>query len=132
MSTQGWIYLVLAIIFEVSWAVLMRVSNGFTVLWANLAMVVTYALSLVFLNLATREVDLGVAYALWTGSGAVLVALMAWVLFKEHITLMRALWLLLIVCGVAGLSLTETSGRRPAEPAVTGAGANGRESDADK
>jgi multidrug transporter EmrE-like cation transporter len=94
------ILLVFAITFEALWAVMLKISQGFTVLWASLVMVPAYVLSLVFLNYACRHLDISVAYAIWTGSGATLVATIGVLAFDEPLGAGRALGLLLVICGV--------------------------------
>jgi small multidrug resistance pump len=95
---------------EVLWAVMLKVSPGFTVLWANVVTALAYLLSLVFLERACRHFDLGLAYAVWTGSGTTLVALIGMLVFREQMGPGRAFGLLLVVTGVAVLLGLE---RRP-------------------
>ena len=68
---MSWFYLLLAAVFEVTWAVAMKYSNGFTVLWPSLITAVTYVLSAVFLSFSLKNLNLGMAYAMWTGFGIV-------------------------------------------------------------
>ena len=97
------VLLVAAITFEVLWAVMLKVSQGFTVLWASLAMMAAYVLSLVFLSLACRQLDISMAYAVWTGSGAAMVALIGVLVFDEPISVGRMLGFLLVTSGVVVL-----------------------------
>src|SRR5438045_3477692 len=92
-----------AIAFEVLFAVMLKVSRGFTVLWPSVITVVAYTLSLVFLNFACRHFDLSVAYAVWTGTAAVMVALIGFIVFHERLGAARAMGLGLVVCGVVVL-----------------------------
>lgn len=86
---------------------MLKVSRGFTVLWASAVVVVTYLLSLICLNFACKQLDIGVAYAIWTGSGAVLVATIGVLAFHEPLGAGRALGLLLVIGGVALLLVLE-------------------------
>ena len=96
--------LVLAVVFEVFWAVMLKVSRGFTVLWASLVTIEAYGLSLVFLTLATRHIkNISMVYAIWTGSGAAAVAVIGVLAFKEPLGFGRAVGLLLVVTGVVVL-----------------------------
>ena len=92
-----------AVAFEVLWAIMLKLAPGFTRPWASLVMAVAYVLSLVCLNLACKELDLSLAYAIWTGSGAALVALICVVAFGEPLSLERGLGILLVIAGVSVL-----------------------------
>jgi small multidrug resistance pump len=89
-----------AVGFEVLWAVMLKTVRGFSVLWASALVVVAYALSLVCLERACRSLDISLAYAVWTGSGTSLVALIGICVFREPLNPARALGLLLIIGGV--------------------------------
>jgi small multidrug resistance pump len=102
-----YLYLALAVAFEVGWALAMKISEGLTKPLAAGACLVMYALSLVFLSLATRRLDIGVAYAIWAGSGAAIIAVIGVLWFKDAVTPLRAVSLLLVVAGVVGLNLSE-------------------------
>jgi len=100
------VYLVLAIVFEVGWAIAMKLSEGMTRLAPTVAMIVMYLLSVVFLALATRKLEISVAYAVWAGSGAAIIALVGIVHFKEPATAMKIISVSLIVAGIVGLQLS--------------------------
>jgi small multidrug resistance pump len=95
--------LIAAIVFEVLWAVMLKVGRGITLGWPSAVMVVAYASSLVFLSLATKRLDLSLAYAVWTGSGAALVAVIGIWVFGEPLTVPRALGFVLVVVGLVVL-----------------------------
>ena len=94
-----YLFLAAAIVFEVTWAVMLKLSRGFTVGWATGAMVVAYAASLVFLNLACERMPISAAYPLWTGVGATLVALFGLFAFHEPLGWGRAIGMLLVMLG---------------------------------
>lgn len=96
-------FLAAAIAFEVLWAVMLKVGGGFTLGWANAVMLLAYALSLVCLSLACQKLDLSLAYAVWTGSGAALVALIGAFVFGEVLSLPRVLGFVLVVSGLVVL-----------------------------
>jgi multidrug transporter EmrE-like cation transporter len=98
--SHPYVLLGLAVVFEVAWAVMLKQSKGFTVLWASAVMLVAYLLSLFFLNLACKTLDLSLAYAVWTGSGATIVALFGVLVFHERLDWSRGLGLALVVGGV--------------------------------
>ncbi len=103
---MAWLYLFLAGLFEMCWAVGMKLSHGFSHLgWAAFT-AVTMALSVWLLALAMRSLPLGTSYAIWTGIGAVGTAAVGILVFKEAVTLWRVISLLLIVAGIAGLKLS--------------------------
>ena len=102
---MSWFYLLLAALFEVTWAVAMKYSNGFTVLWPSLITAVTYILSAVFLSFSLKNLNLGMAYALWTGFGIVGTSVLGVFLFAAKLTGPQVLCVALIVVGIVGLRL---------------------------
>jgi len=105
-----YLWLSLAIVFEVGWAVAMKLSQGLTRAGPAVATVVMYLLSVVFLSQATRKMDVSVAYALWAGSGVALIAIVGMWHFKEPVTALKVGSIALIVLGIAGLNAA-TGGR---------------------
>ena len=97
------LFLAGAIIFEVLWAVMLKVSRGALLTWSTGVMAAAYVLSLVCLNAACKQLDLSLAYAIWTGSGAALVAALGIFVFGEPLNLARAAGFLLVVCGLVVL-----------------------------
>lgn len=102
---MAWVMLLLAGILEVTWAVLMKVSNGFSVLLPSIGMVIGYVLSAVFLTLALKKLPLGTAYAMWTGFGIIGTTVLGILLFQESVSPAKFLCIGLIVCGIVGLKL---------------------------
>ncbi len=100
-----WIYLLIAGALEVTWAVTMKMSNGFTVLVPSLITGAGYIASAVFLSVALRQLPLGTAYAMWTGMGIVGTTLLGILLFNEKLSVPQAICVLLIVIGIAGLKI---------------------------
>lgn len=103
-----WLYLALAIFFECSWAIAMKASAGFTKPFYGALAFVLSLFSLGFLGLATKTLELSIAYAMWTGMGAALVALAGVLWFREPLSAAKAVSLALIVLGVAGLQIGRT------------------------
>lgn len=97
------VLLACAIFFEVLWAALLKVGRGPTLSGLNALMASAYILSLTFLNAACKHLDLSLAYAIWTGSGATLVALFGVLVFDEPLGFARGIGLLLVVVGVVVL-----------------------------
>jgi quaternary ammonium compound-resistance protein SugE len=106
---MAWIYLLIASVFEVQWAISLKYTEGFTRLWPSVACAVGMALSVFFLALAVKTLPIGTAYAVWTGIGAALTAVLGIFLFDEPRNLARLVCLLLIVGGVVGLKLVSPS-----------------------
>lgn len=102
---MSWLYLLLAAVFEVTWAVAMKYSNGFTVLWPSLITAVTYILSAVFLSFSLKNLNLGMAYSMWTGFGIVGTSVLGVFLFQEKLAVPQVLCVALIVIGIVGLRL---------------------------
>lgn len=100
---MAWVYLLVAAVFEVQWAVTMKYTEGFSRLWPSVACVAGMAVSIYFLALAQRTLPVGTSYAVWTGLGATGTAICGMVLFNESRDVLRVLCLLLIVAGVLGL-----------------------------
>jgi len=100
---MAWIFLAVAGLLEVVWAVGLKYADGFTKLLPSAVTLGAMAASLYFLALAVRTIPLGTGYAVWTGIGAVGVAILGMVLFDEPRTLLRLGCIALIVAGIAGL-----------------------------
>jgi len=92
-----------AIVCEVLWAVMLKVGQGLALSWATALTAVAYVLSLVFLSAACKQLDLSLAYAVWTGSGAALVALIGVFMFGESLNLARGAGITLVIVGVVVL-----------------------------
>lgn len=102
---MAWIWLSLAALLEIAWAIGLKYTDGFTRLWPSVATGAAMIGSVYFLALAVRTIPIGTGYAVWTGIGAVGVAILGIVLFNEPRDLMRVGSILLIVAGIAGLKL---------------------------
>ncbi|HVL34428.1 MAG TPA: quaternary ammonium compound efflux SMR transporter SugE [Burkholderiales bacterium] len=102
---MAWLWLTLAGLLEVIWAVGLKYTDGFTRLWPTLFTAGAMLASLYFLALAIRTIPIGTGYAVWTGIGAVGVAILGIILFDEPRDLARLGSIFLIVAGIAGLKL---------------------------
>ena len=102
---MAWIFLFLAGLFEVGWAVGLKYSEGFTRLWPSLATLGCMIVSLGLLGLALRSLPLGTAYAIWTGVGTIGTALFGIALFQDPADVVRLSCIGLIVIGIVGLYL---------------------------
>ncbi|MBC7835639.1 MAG: hypothetical protein H7Y88_11150 [Phycisphaerales bacterium] len=102
--------LVLAIAFEIAWAIGLKASAGFSRPLPTVVTCIAYVLSLIFLMLATRKADIGTTYAIWAGAGAAGIAVIGVLWFKEPLTVLKVVSLLLVIAGVVGLNLAERHG----------------------
>ena len=100
-----WIYLLIAGAFEITWAVAMKMSNGFSVLTPSIIAGVCYIASAVFLAIALKQLPLGTAYAMWTGMGIVGTTLLGVFLSHEKLSVPKVICAILIVDGIAGLKI---------------------------
>ena len=100
---MAWIYLFIAGLFEIGWAVGLKYTEGFTKLWPSVITIFGMILSFYFLSTAVKTIPIGTAYAIWTGIGAVGTAILGIILFGESREFMRMLFILLIVIGIVGL-----------------------------
>ena len=102
---MAWIYLVIAGLFECAWAIGLKYTEGFTRITPSVLTVAAMAISFWLLSTAMRTIPVGTAYAVWTGIGAIGVAVMGMILFGESRDVLRIISLLLIVTGIVGLKL---------------------------
>jgi quaternary ammonium compound-resistance protein SugE len=102
---MAWTYLAVAGLFEIGWAIGLKYSDGFSKPVPSLLTVVAMAFSLWLLSLAMKTIPVGTAYAVWTGIGAVGVAILGMVLFGESRDVLRITCLFLIIAGIVGLKL---------------------------
>jgi small multidrug resistance pump len=100
-----WLFLSIAIISEVIATSALKSSNGFTQLWPSLVVVAGYAVAFFFLSLTLRTIPVGIAYAIWSGAGILLVALIAWLVFGQTLDGPAMLGLALIIAGVIVLNV---------------------------
>lgn len=104
-----WIWLIVAGLLEIAWAVGLKYTDGFAKLWPSVVTVLLMLASFWCLAQAVKGLPLGTSYAIWTGIGAVGTAIAGIVLFKEPATAARLACMVLIVAGIAGLKLTASA-----------------------
>ena len=103
-----WIYLLIAGLFEIAWAIGLKYSHGFSCAIPSIITAVCMIASFYFLSLALKYLPLGTAYAIWTGIGTVGCAILGIILFKEPATFLRLLCICVILAGVCELKLTSS------------------------
>jgi quaternary ammonium compound-resistance protein SugE len=109
MSEKGrampWVWLLLAGVFEIGWAVGLKYTHGFTKLWPSVLTIAAMVLSMALLGRAVRDLPLGTAYAIWTGIGTIGTAIIGIDVLREPATALRLACLVMIVAGIVGLKL---------------------------
>jgi quaternary ammonium compound-resistance protein SugE len=104
---MGWIYLLLAGVFEIGWPVGLKISQVPETRWIGIAIAMVFmAASGYLLWLAQKDIPIGTAYAVWTGIGGVGTFIVGAMFFGDALSLMRILGVLLIVAGVAALKFS--------------------------
>ncbi len=93
----------------------MKLSEGFTRLVPSILLVLFYLGSLAFLTLTLKKIDVSVAYAIWSGMGIVLIAIIGFFYFNEQFSFVKLFAILLIVIGVVTLNLTVQKEESPKE-----------------
>ena len=102
---MAWVWLVLAGVLEIVWAIGLKYTDGFTRFIPSAITAAAMIASVYFLALAVRTIPIGTGYAVWTGIGAVGGAILGMILFGEPKTILRIGSILLIVLGIVGLKL---------------------------
>ncbi|MBI4515600.1 MAG: multidrug efflux SMR transporter [Deltaproteobacteria bacterium] len=103
---MSWVYLVLAILLEVSGTTCMKLSHGFSKPGPSALIFIFYLLSIVSLTLAVKHIDISVSYAVWSGLGTAIIATIGIVWFGEPLTALKAAALGLIIIGVVAVNLS--------------------------
>ena len=102
---MSWVYLFVAGLFEIGWAIGLKYTNGFTRLVPTVLTAISMAISLGLLGIALKTLPVGTAYAIWTGVGAVGTAILGVYLLGEPATAGRLACIGLIVAGIVGLKV---------------------------
>jgi small multidrug resistance pump len=103
------VHLVLAIVFEVIGTSLLKQADGFSRLWPTIGTVASYAATFYFLGLALKVIPMGIAYAVWSGLGIVLIAIIGLVMFGQKLDFWAILGLGLILAGVVVINVLSRS-----------------------
>jgi len=103
---MAWLYLVIAGLFEIGWAIGLKYTEGFTKLRPSVLTILAMLVSFFCLAQAVRTIPVGTGYAIWTGIGAVGTAILGILLFSESASFARVVCIGLIILGIVGLKLT--------------------------
>lgn len=106
---MAYVFLAAAIVLEVIGTTLLKASDEFTKLWPSIGTGVSYIGAFYFLSLTLRTMPTGVAYAIWSGIGIVLVSLLSWFLFKQRLDFPAIAGMGLIIAGVLVINLFSTT-----------------------
>ena len=100
-----WIFLSVAILFEVAGTTSMKLSRGFAEIWPSIGVFVFYMGAAAAIILALRRLELSIAYAIWSGVGTALTVMIGIAFFREPLSAFKLASIALVIVGVAGLSL---------------------------
>lgn len=106
---MNYIYLIVAVAFEVVATSALKETNGFTRLWPSVIALAGYACAFYFLSLVLRQVPVGIVYAMWCGAGIVFITAIAWIWFRQALDLPALLGIGLIMAGVVVINLFSKS-----------------------
>ena len=102
---MAWFYLFIAGIFEIFWAVGIKYCDGFKITLPLVLVIISMALSVIFLGLATRTIPMSIAYAVWTGIGIIGVFTYGLLVLKDPISAKNIIFVGMILIGIVGLKL---------------------------
>jgi small multidrug resistance pump len=100
-----WAYLLVAICAEVAATSALKASAGFTRLTPSIAVVIGYCVAFYFLSLTLDTIPVGISYAIWSGIGIVLISIIGWLCFGQHLDAPAVAGIALIIAGVAVINL---------------------------
>ncbi|MGU3539430.1 DMT family transporter [Methylobacterium sp. A54F] len=106
---MNWLYLAVAIVAEVCATSAMKATEGFSRPWPSLLTIGGYAIAFFFLSLTLRTIPVGIAYAIWSGAGIVLVSGVGWLVYRQTLDGPALLGIGLILAGVLVLNLFSDS-----------------------
>ncbi|WP_149203983.1 DMT family transporter [Actinotalea subterranea] len=102
---MAWFVLIVSGMLEAGWALSLKASDGFSRLWPSVAFGILLVLSMLGLGWSLRTLPVGVAYAVWTGIGAVVTASLGMAVLGEAVSVGKIVSIVLIVAGIVGLHL---------------------------
>lgn len=101
-----WFYLMVAIALEIAGTACTKLADGFKKPLPSLGVLAFYAASLAIFTLTVKKIDVGTAYAVWSGVGTAAIAIIGFVAFKEQVTPLKVFFIALIIVGAVGLQMT--------------------------
>lgn len=109
---KAYVWLAVSIVSETIGTVMLKISEGFTVITPSIGVVVSYALSFYLLSLCLTYLPLSLAYAIWAGTGTALTAIAGILIWDEAATLLKGIGILLIIAGVILLNMKDLKQRK--------------------
>lgn len=106
---MDWIFLIIAIVSEVIATSALKAADGFTQWLPSVIVVVGYCAAFFFLSLILRSIPIGIAYAIWSGVGVVLISLVGWLVYDQKLDAPALIGIGLIVCGSVILNVFSKS-----------------------
>jgi len=103
---SAWMFLGVAIVFEVVGTVLLKLSDGFEKLGFGMSAILCYSICFWFFAPALKAIPAGIAYAIWAGNGILSITLIGLVFFGQKLSLLNYGFIILILIGAIGLNLT--------------------------
>lgn len=104
-----WVYLLIAIVCEIIATSALKASEGFSRLWPSLLAVAGYLMAFYFLSQTLRTIPVGIAYAIWSGVGILLITLIGWIFFEQKLDAPALIGIGLIVSGVLVMNVFSRS-----------------------
>ena len=104
---MAWLFLFLAGLTEIGWAIALKYSHGFTRLFPSVIAITVMVLSFFLLAHSLKSIPIGTAYAVWTGIGIMGTVILCIFLFNEPVNFSRLLFLSFILIGIVGLKITQ-------------------------
>lgn len=106
---MSFFYLSIAIVAEVIATSALKASNGFSVLWPSVITILGYMVALFFLSLTLKTIPIGIAYAIWSGAGIILISTVGFILFKQHLDGPACIGLGLMILGIIVINVFSKS-----------------------
>jgi small multidrug resistance pump len=104
---MAWILLIISIVLEVCGTTCMKLSNGFSRPLPSVLVFAFYAACFTVFMFAVKKIEISTAYAIWSGLGMALIAAIGVTYFRENISTLKIIGLLLVIAGVAALSIAD-------------------------
>lgn len=102
---RTYLFLFIAIVFEIVATSALKASSQFSKLWPSVLTIIGYATAFYFLSLSLNKLNLGIAYAIWSGVGIVMISVVGLFLFKQKLDLPAIIGIILIICGVVVINI---------------------------
>ncbi|ATO20469.1 QacE family quaternary ammonium compound efflux SMR transporter [Acinetobacter sp. LoGeW2-3] len=106
---MAFLYLFVAILAEVIATSALKASNGFSVLWPSITTFVGYAIAIFFLSMAMKTIPMGIAYAIWSGAGIILISTVGLLVFKQQLDIPALIGLSFMIVGIIFINIFSKS-----------------------